>query len=479
MIRRPPRSTLSSSSAASDVYKRQVCWQDVQAAFKKAGHGREMGDNDLDQMMHRKVTLMLKIEDIPAALEGEWRMYCKGTGKDDKPFSYGMYITDVEELAPEGHVRRFGFRGRSRADGKFELTNGVATWNEHHTGRVRLQYTENWLAQGASSSSDDMVARLKSNGKFECESSSGFIQKARREDTLPDDAGERMLSKYYIGDRDAAFEVMPFGELCGGLGMAGLDEMLAHVFFVWPTLPTGPKTWTRYGQEKETWGLTVPELKQAVVGGGVYDEGFVQSIVQELSNCNTCEFDPKQGAVLWPDVQHVFRRYIGDKADEIQMLDPLCTLTLKIPEDQIVQMLKGEWRMFCRNMAGGRSDSAFSYGLIIDRVNEVEVVGRCKKFTFTGRPRQRGKYQVKDGTAVWNEFGNGRLFIQYTESWPNGTDDHLRARLKCNGKFACESTAGFVQKARKEETLPTQSKRRLESKYYTGDTDAAVSVGEE
>ena len=36
MIRRPPRSTLSSSSAASDVYKRQP--QDVQQINKRAVH---------------------------------------------------------------------------------------------------------------------------------------------------------------------------------------------------------------------------------------------------------------------------------------------------------------------------------------------------------------------------------------------------------------------------------------------------------
>src|SRR5665648_513407 len=41
MIRRPPRSTLSSSSAASDVYKRQPIYTDirmVEAGITKHGH---------------------------------------------------------------------------------------------------------------------------------------------------------------------------------------------------------------------------------------------------------------------------------------------------------------------------------------------------------------------------------------------------------------------------------------------------------
>src|SRR5665648_1288137 len=36
MIRRPPRSTLSSSSAASDVYKRQILYSEVEKYYKKA-----------------------------------------------------------------------------------------------------------------------------------------------------------------------------------------------------------------------------------------------------------------------------------------------------------------------------------------------------------------------------------------------------------------------------------------------------------
>eukprot|EP00658_Telonema_sp_P-2_P046058 TRINITY_DN34143_c0_g1_i1.p1 TRINITY_DN34143_c0_g1~~TRINITY_DN34143_c0_g1_i1.p1 ORF type:complete len:113 (+),score=45.94 TRINITY_DN34143_c0_g1_i1:86-424(+) len=47
MIRRPPRSTLSSSSAASDVYKRQVDYGGVPDGYYKPnrGGGRGAGNN--------------------------------------------------------------------------------------------------------------------------------------------------------------------------------------------------------------------------------------------------------------------------------------------------------------------------------------------------------------------------------------------------------------------------------------------------
>eukprot|EP00658_Telonema_sp_P-2_P081703 TRINITY_DN8454_c0_g3_i5.p1 TRINITY_DN8454_c0_g3~~TRINITY_DN8454_c0_g3_i5.p1 ORF type:complete len:115 (-),score=30.33 TRINITY_DN8454_c0_g3_i5:489-833(-) len=48
MIRRPPRSTLSSSSAASDVYKRQVSTQSTggqQAFMKRTCEGGAEGDH--------------------------------------------------------------------------------------------------------------------------------------------------------------------------------------------------------------------------------------------------------------------------------------------------------------------------------------------------------------------------------------------------------------------------------------------------
>ena len=43
MIRRPPRSTLDRSSAASDVYKRQVVALDLAAAGRGVDHGAMQG----------------------------------------------------------------------------------------------------------------------------------------------------------------------------------------------------------------------------------------------------------------------------------------------------------------------------------------------------------------------------------------------------------------------------------------------------
>src|SRR5664280_3751842 len=48
MIRRPPRSTLSSSSAASDVYKRQVLG--IRVEFTRPAHPQ---DNGAHEQMHR------------------------------------------------------------------------------------------------------------------------------------------------------------------------------------------------------------------------------------------------------------------------------------------------------------------------------------------------------------------------------------------------------------------------------------------
>ena len=51
MIRRPPRSTLSSSSAASDVYKRQIgaicATEEVSKAFTAGSHGTTFGGHPI------------------------------------------------------------------------------------------------------------------------------------------------------------------------------------------------------------------------------------------------------------------------------------------------------------------------------------------------------------------------------------------------------------------------------------------------
>ena len=130
-------------------------------------------------------------------------------------------------------------------------------------------------------------------------------------------------------------------------------------------------------------------------------------------------------------------------------------------------MMQGEYRMYCKPEDG----EAFSYGLIISDVNLEEKI-------FSGRPRAEGKYKLEDGSFTYDEK-TGRLNISYTEVWPDGTKDMLQARVKSNGKFQCESTAGFEQKASNvAKNFPEDPADRIGEdakagikKYYLGDQD--------
>ena len=90
--------------------------------------------------------------------------------------------------------------------GKFVLEEGKVEFDEA-TRQVKLTYVENWTGTRLKES---QVARLKSNGKFQCESKRGaefpYAQKGRRLDTLPEDPGERLSNerarKYFARDFD-------------------------------------------------------------------------------------------------------------------------------------------------------------------------------------------------------------------------------------------------------------------------------------
>lgn len=272
---------------------------------------------------------------------------------------------------------------------------------------------------------------------------------------------------------------LKFDQLCSELQTCGIQELLSHLFFEWPTLPVQPTKLQRYGTLRETWPISTEQLCGLILAGGKYDQRQADSVIQELLDCQSCEVQDTDMMLIWPDVQHIFNNVLGERNKDVEMLVGVAgenlvpSLTLKIPETMIEQMLIGEWRMYCQNIADGANSLPFSYGLIIDSVTMTEQVGRCKKFAFTGHPRQAGKYELQDGTCIWNAKGNGRLFMEYCECWPGGNKDHLRARLKSNGKFACYSGAGFIQKARKQATLPTDPEERMKSKYYAGDEAAA------
>jgi len=187
------------------------------------------------------------------------------------------------------------------------------------------------------------------------------------------------------------------------------------------------------------------------------------------ANCNLNE-------ITWPDLQQVFRSCVSDDpwSDDLSAewppLDPKVTLRLKIPKDRVEDVLKGEWRMYCKPDEG----EAFSYGLMITVVDIVN-------WKFEGRSRIEGKYVLEEGKISHVEK-DGRCNITYTEVWPNGTRDKVSARVKSNGKFQCESQLGFEQKATREDlNLPNETHERIGEeakpgikKYYLHDNDAAV-----
>ena len=94
----------------------------------------------------------------------------------------------------------------------------------------------------------------------------------------------------------------------------------------------------------------------------------------------------------------------------------------------------------------------------------------CHAAYYCGRDCQRAHYDA-----------HKRLFISYDEVWPNGTVDSLKARVKSNAKFQCESTGGYEQKATNEAAnLPDDPEDRVGEnakpgikKYYLRDKDAA------
>ena len=99
------------------------------------------------------------------------------------------------------------FAGESRVPGKYTVDNGSFTYDAY-TGRLNIAYDEVW----SNGLRDSLAARVKSNAKFQCESSGGYEQKASNEaKNFPEDAEDRIgenalpgIKKYYTGDKEAA-----------------------------------------------------------------------------------------------------------------------------------------------------------------------------------------------------------------------------------------------------------------------------------
>lgn len=202
------KTELIDDGAANNVHpnctEAEISWPDIQQAFRATLCDGEWADDDDTEYppLNTTVALRNKIapEDIKAALEGEYRMYCKPDDAD--AFSYGLIIDNVD-------VEAGTFGGRSRKEGKYVVENGAITYDDHH--RVFISYDEVWPGGTV----DHLQARVKSNAKFQCESTGGYEQKATNESrNLPDDPDDRFgetaeegVKKYYLRDKDAAEDV--------------------------------------------------------------------------------------------------------------------------------------------------------------------------------------------------------------------------------------------------------------------------------
>jgi len=170
-----------------------VLWPDLQRAFRQA-ISRNIWDDTLERTyacLSERNTLRLKVEEhsIGGLLVGAWRVFCHPLG--DEPFSYGIEITHYEDDGKR-------FRGRSAVPGQFEISNGVVVYeNAHERQHATLHYEEVWTKTGVS---EKVTARLKSNGKFICDAKPGYVQKARREDSLSSrDRKTPGGQKYFLG----------------------------------------------------------------------------------------------------------------------------------------------------------------------------------------------------------------------------------------------------------------------------------------
>lgn len=168
----------------------QVCWPDLQQAFRSA-ISEDAWDSHLSEEyppLAYNITLRLKImrEQIAELLTGPWRMYAKQDGGN--PFSYGLVIRDV-------NLDSMTFEATAQDKGKYEVVDGKLD-HDAESGRVNISYTEIW----PNGDRDELTARVKSNGKFQCESKDGYEQKATREDlNLPaEEARKKKHKKYYL-----------------------------------------------------------------------------------------------------------------------------------------------------------------------------------------------------------------------------------------------------------------------------------------
>jgi hypothetical protein len=147
----------------------QVCWPDLQQAFRTCVEDDAWDEDNNKEwpcLDGRRTTLRNKVteENVKGLLEGCYRMYCKP--EDGDPFSYGIDISDVTKTEDNQGT----FNGKSPKDA-YVVADGKYFIDEHH--RCYITYGEVW-----GDFVDNLTARVKSNSKFQCESTGGFEQKA-------------------------------------------------------------------------------------------------------------------------------------------------------------------------------------------------------------------------------------------------------------------------------------------------------------
>jgi len=254
-----------------------------------------------------------------------------------------------------------------------------------------------------------------------------------------------------------------------------INIVLTRLYLGWlvegtPIEINGRLTWPMTFNTDDTVAASVTTLLLDVKG---WDESATGMFEQALLD----DDDPycTREEVTWPAVQSLFRttlreingwsEWTAEISERYPMLHQKMSLMRKVPTEKLGEILVGEWRMYCKPE---NAQQPFSYGLIIEAFDSDSM-------SFTGRSRASGRYAVEEG-VVRRDDALGHVRIHYTEVWPNGLRDSLTARLKANGKFHCESAQGYIQKARKEDTMPSGADERLANlstkKYYLGDKDA-------
>merc|ERR1712167_374458 len=100
------------------------------------------------------------------------------------------------------------FKGNS-VSGKFAITDGLV---EHSSvdHRVRISFTMKYK----NGTEEHIQARLKSNHKFHCENTGGYVMKASMIKNLQEPLDEKK-AKYYAGDMDTGTKGMTLAEALG------------------------------------------------------------------------------------------------------------------------------------------------------------------------------------------------------------------------------------------------------------------------